>query len=162
MIVIADTSPLNYLIQIECDELLPKIYKRVHIPAAVLRELRDPGAPPTVRTWVSRLPAWIEIHVLKGPFDPTLEFLDPGEREAIQLAQEQKADMLLIDEQKGRTEASKRGLTVTGTLGVLIAAGEFRLIDPRKAVQRLFTETTFRSTSELKRLVDRLFTDSGK
>lgn len=157
MIVVADTSPLNYLIQIECDELLPKIYKRVHIPTAVMHELQDPGAPAGVRTWVSRLPSWIEIDILKDPLDPTLEFLDLGEREAIQLAQERKADVLLIDEQKGRSEASKRGLLVTGTLGVLIAGGELGLVDARRACQRLFTETTFRSTSELKRLVDRLF-----
>ncbi len=46
MIVIADTSPLNYLIQIECDEFIAKFYKQVFIPSAVLRELLDARAHP--------------------------------------------------------------------------------------------------------------------
>lgn len=49
MIVVADTSPLNYLIQIESDELLPRLYGRIVIPAGVLEELKHPSAPPAVR-----------------------------------------------------------------------------------------------------------------
>jgi len=45
--------------------------------------------------------------------------LQIGEREAIRLAQEQRADLLLIDERRGRLEAKRRGLATTGTLGVL-------------------------------------------
>jgi predicted nucleic acid-binding protein len=149
MIVIADTSPLNYLIQIDCDGLLPQLYQRVYVPPAVIQELRHPGAPPSVRDWLLQLPAWIEVHTLNAPLDRALEFLDPGEREAIQLAQEQQADLLLIDERKGRLEAARRGLTTTGTIGVLLAAGELGLVDAKAAYQRLITQTTFRSTSEM-------------
>jgi predicted nucleic acid-binding protein len=44
------------------------------------------------------------------------------EREAIQLAEEQHADLLLIDERKGRRQAKQRGLKTTGTLGVLFSS----------------------------------------
>ena len=56
MIVIADTSPLNYLIQIECESLLPQLYNRVVIPEAVRLELRHPFAPRIVRGWAENLP----------------------------------------------------------------------------------------------------------
>ena len=38
MIVISDTSPLNYLILIECIDVLPQLYGRVVIPEGVLAE----------------------------------------------------------------------------------------------------------------------------
>jgi len=45
MIVVADASPLNYLIQIECDSFLEELYGKVLVPAAVIAELRHPAAP---------------------------------------------------------------------------------------------------------------------
>jgi|SRR5216684_7060555 len=117
MIVVADTSPLNYLIQIECDNLLPALYGEVFVPPAVMLELNHPGAPAAVHAWLQKVPAWIEVHAIVSLTDESLAFLDPGEREAIQLAQEQRAGLLLIDEHKGRIEARRRGLNITGTLG---------------------------------------------
>jgi predicted nucleic acid-binding protein len=55
MIVVADTSPLNYLIQIECESLLRELYNRVVIPEAVLLELRHMDAPHIVRGWAANL-----------------------------------------------------------------------------------------------------------
>lgn len=46
MIVVADASPLNYLIQIESEELLKKLYGRVIVPTAVIEELAHIRAPP--------------------------------------------------------------------------------------------------------------------
>jgi len=53
------------------------------------------------------------------PYDPALDALDAGEREAIQLASELQADLLLMDDREGRSFAIRRQLPVTGTLGVL-------------------------------------------
>jgi predicted nucleic acid-binding protein len=130
MIVVADTAPLNYLIQIDCDGILPKLYGRIVVPASVMQELRHVSAPASVRTWLADVPVWLDVRLIVAAPDAELADLDPGEREAIQLAEEQHADLLLIDERKGRQRARLRGLKTTGTLGVLLSAGRLRLIDP--------------------------------
>jgi predicted nucleic acid-binding protein len=63
--------------------------------------------------------------------------LDPGERQAIQLAKQEHADLLLIDEKLGPRIARERGLAVTGTLGVLLQAAERGLIDIEQALTDL-------------------------
>ncbi len=60
-IVVSDTSPLNYLIQIGWEHLLPTLYSRVLIPLAVLRELENTGTPEIVRTWLRQLPDWTVV-----------------------------------------------------------------------------------------------------
>lgn len=149
MIVVGDTAPLNYLIQIDCDGLLFQLYERIVVPAGVIRELGHAAAPASVRAWLSSTPAWIDVREVSAAPDAELADLDMGEREAIQLAEEQHADLLLIDERKGRQRARLRGLKTTGTLGVLLSAGELRLIDPESAYRRLVAETTFRASARL-------------
>jgi predicted nucleic acid-binding protein len=102
MIVVADSSPLNYLIQIKCDDVLGRLYGVVLVPSGVLEELRHPGAPPSVISWASNAPNWIRVHVVKAGQDESLNMLDLGEREAILLAEEKWADLLLMDERRGR------------------------------------------------------------
>jgi predicted nucleic acid-binding protein len=149
MVVVADTSPLNYLLQIGCESVLPALYKRIVVPSAVLAELSHPDTPLVISGWLLNLPTWIEVRRISSPPDPTLAALDPGEREAIQVAQEQRAELLLIDERRGRMEAQRRGLVTTGTLGVLLAAGQRRLIDAGATYHQLLTTTNFRCTPEL-------------
>ena len=149
MIVVADTSPLNYLVQIECADLLPRLYRRILVPPRVVEELSRAGAPAAVRAWLAEKPRWIEVSRLHLPPNEELALLDAGEREAIQLAEEQKAQVLLIDERKGRLTAERRGLTTTGTLGVLLSAGAKRWIDAEPAYRRLLRETTFRTSAAL-------------
>ena len=149
MIVVADASPLNYLIQLQCDEVLPRLYRRVYAPLAVIEELRHPAAPGGVASWLAHIPEWIEIRTVASAPDLSLEALGPGEQQAIQLAQEQHADLLLIDERKGRLEATRRGIATTGTLGVLLAAGVKGLLDAESAYRRLLRETNFRATPQV-------------
>lgn len=149
MIVVADTSPLNYLLQISCESALPALYKRIIVPSAVLTELSHPDSPRVVSNWLSRLPEWIEIRQTASKTDPSLAVLDLGEREAIQLAQEHHAALLLTDERRGRMEAQRRGLATTGTLGVLLAGHRRGLFNAEVVYRRLITTTNFRSTPEL-------------
>ena len=149
VIVVADTSPINYLIQIQCDDVLPQLCQTVVVPTAVVEELRSPKAPAMVKVWMDHLPAWLEVRQLRSSPDLQLSYLGPGEREAIQLAEEQPSSLLLIDERKGRSEARRRGLYTTGTLGVLLAASDAGLLDPAQAYRRLVQETTFRTSADL-------------
>jgi predicted nucleic acid-binding protein len=98
MIVIADSAPLNYLVLIRKSELLPMVYGGVVIPTAVLMELRSRGAPARVRKWVSSPLPWLRVERVAPAFlvDTALD-LDPGEREAIALARQLHAELLVID-----------------------------------------------------------------
>ena len=84
-----------------------------------MTELQDLEAPEEVRAWVTNRPAWCEVRrpASLGETE-TLAHLGAGEREAILLAHELRADFLLIDEEDGRQAARSRALTVTGTLDV--------------------------------------------
>ena len=156
MIVIADTSPLNYLVLIGEAEILQRLYDRVVIPEAVLRELQHPETPAAVSEWIARRPAWVEIERITVPPDQSLLMLGEGEREAIILAQQHGPDVLLLmDEGKGRLEAQRRNLRITGTLGVLNDAASRGWVDLPSAIERL-RKTTFRaSPSLLQSLLDR-------
>jgi predicted nucleic acid-binding protein len=142
MIVVADTSPINYLILVEAINLLPKLYKRIVVPEAVGEELSHPGAPSVVREWSGRVPSWLEVRRPSASPDRALQRLDSGERDAILLAVELRAEQLLIDDREGRQLAVERGIAVMGTLGVLKRAGAMRLVDLRAVVARL-QETSF-------------------
>jgi len=78
MIVVADTSPINYLILIGEIEILTKIYGKVIVPLAVREELVRSTAPEAVRNWMAKLPGWLELRTPLGAPDPSLASLDPG------------------------------------------------------------------------------------
>ena len=123
MIVVADTTPLNYLILIGEIEVLPRLYGRVVIPPAVHEELAHSRAPASVRAWIGQQPDWLEILSPAPVVDAALAGLDAGEREAIalagQLSLSSDSIQLIVDELLGRREAERRGLPVIGTIGVL-------------------------------------------
>jgi predicted nucleic acid-binding protein len=152
MIVVADTSPLNYLILIDQIEILAVLYGRVLIPHAVHEEMLSPKAPPSVRDWSRNLPHWIEILSPSTAHSLDIAKLDRGETEAIALAEELRADWLLIDETKGRSEATRRGLQTIGTLGILRDAHREGLLDLRTSLDRL-TESGFRVSQSLFQLL---------
>jgi len=122
MVVVADTSPISYLLLIGQIDLLEKLYSRILIPPTVLAELRHLLAPSPVRIWANSVPQWVEV--LNPASSLNLSHLGPGESEAIALASEIHADVLLIDERAGRQEALRRGLKVAATLSVLDEADQ--------------------------------------
>ena len=84
--VVADTSPLNYLVLIHQINLLPDLYGRVLIPESVFEELSATQTPQLVRNWATNLPEWIEISPAPSIDDAGLTRLHLGERDAISLA----------------------------------------------------------------------------
>jgi predicted nucleic acid-binding protein len=89
MIIIADTSPINYLVLTGFQEILPILFGQILIPEAVFDELQSPATPPEVKQWIANVPQWLEVRKLITTPDLSLSHLDEGEREAIQLAVEQ-------------------------------------------------------------------------
>ena len=149
MIVVADTSPLNYLVLIDEIDLLPAIFGQVLLPQAVFQELGHPKTSPRVRQWVADLPAWLEVRTVVSVPDAALLKLDFVEREAIQLALELGVRTVLIDEADGRQQAERFHLEVRGTLGILERAARLGKINFREALSKL-EQTTFRLSPVLR------------
>jgi uncharacterized protein len=120
MIVVSDTSPLHYLIAVHQVELLQQLFTEVRIPPAVMSELSHASTPQVVREWIMNKAGWLAVHPLRRPLDDKLAAsLDQGEAEAIQLAEEENADILILDEWRGRRIAQRRNIPLTGALGIL-------------------------------------------
>lgn len=128
-IVVSDTSPISNLFQIGEIELLPKLYGSVVIPPEVYTELMVLARFGFDLSLLESV-EWLEVKACKDT-DRSAELsvdLDRGEAQAIVLATEVGADLVLMDEEKGRAIARQLGLNVTGLLGVLLDAKRNQLI----------------------------------
>jgi predicted nucleic acid-binding protein len=149
MRVVSDTSILCYLILIEEPQLLPELFTEIVIPPAVRDELAHPDAPVKVQDWIANPPDWLSVgNIPAGSKDQEIQRLNPGEREAILLAEQLNVDLLLLDDWKARQVARERGLSITGLIGVLDSAIKKGLVDPGPTVERL-RATTFRVSDRL-------------
>jgi predicted nucleic acid-binding protein len=125
VIVVGDASVLIALERIDAWFVLPALYGEVHLPDAVWREVGlvdvqfERGAP-----------AWLVRHEPRAVASIASDGgrLGPGEAEAIQLALDLQAELLLIDESAGRRVARQLLIPHTGVLGVLAAAKRRGLI----------------------------------
>jgi predicted nucleic acid-binding protein len=135
MLVVADSSPLLYLVLIGQARLLPALFGEIVIPEQVARELEHEKAPQSMRDFMAAKPEWLSVRNPRS-VEP-ISGIDPGEQAAIYLAEELGADLLLIDDLDGRRVAQQRGIRVTGTLGVLDRAAGSGLVDLRRAIDDL-------------------------
>lgn len=154
MIVVADTTPLNYLVLVQAADLLPQLFGQVLIPPAVFAELKDPETPSAVQAWLANAPSWLVVEALRSRPDPDLDHLDAGEREAIALAEELKADQILLDESDARKEAARRKLPFIGTLGILRRAAQLDLIDLAEVLAKLQQTTFYIAPEVIRSLLD--------
>ena len=117
MIAVSNTTPLRYLAAIEQEHLLEQLFKIVFVPTAVHEELTEARAPENVRLRVVSLPSRYEVRAVQESQENVFPVgLHRGERDAILLAELLRPDVILIDEQIGRTIASGCKLPVSGTL----------------------------------------------
>lgn len=126
-IVITNTTPIIALSLIGQLNLLAKLYKEVMMPMAVYNEILAGGN----RAGANEVQdiTWLFPVTLSDPSRADLlADLDRGEAETIALAQETKATLVIIDERLARLHAKRLGLTVTGTLGILLKAKEQGLV----------------------------------
>ena len=137
VIVVSDTSAISNLIKIDQLSVLTALFPKIIIPPAVFGELMQLD-----RFGIS-LQSFLEAYGRDQiQTQPATDFneelaelrrtLDKGESEAIILAGEIKADLLLMDERLGRKIAIQRGLAVIGLLGVLRLAKQEKIIESVK------------------------------
>src|SRR5216683_8317977 len=164
MKAVSNTTPLRYLIAIEQEHLLGQLFEKVFVPVAVHEELTDPRTPEIVRRRVMSLPAWFEVRTVQESQTTTFPAtLHRGERQSILLAEALRADVLLIDEQFGRTIALSRNLPLSGTLGVLERADRMGFVsDFQQLLQRLKASGFFLNEALEQQLLERHRTRRGR
>jgi uncharacterized protein len=135
MIIVSDTSPIINLAAVGQLDLLRQLYQHLIIPQAIYDEIVIAGAgqPGAVEV---KAAGWIETRRLRDQalLKVLLLELDRGEAEALALAAELKADLLLIDESKGRAIAARLGFTHIGLLGILVQAKQRGIIGAVKPI----------------------------
>jgi predicted nucleic acid-binding protein len=154
VIVVCDTTPLNYLLLIDAIHLLPALYGRICIPSAVQHEMLHAKAPVAVRAWAADPPEWVLIEPDLAVESPDLIALDSGESQAIAAVEFLRADFLLTDDLPARRVAHARGIRVLTTLLILDAAADRGWISFPDAALEL-VKTNFRVDRSL---IDQLVT----
>lgn len=129
MKIVCNTSPLILLAKVHRLEILAQLYDEVIIPVSVLDEVEArPGEEARQVRVLLQSQNFRLRKAAKRTLDRLLLDLGVGEREAIALASEITADLVILDDQQGRRVAREKGLSVTGTLGILIEARERGII----------------------------------
>ena len=149
MLIISDTSPTN-LLQIGRLEILKQLYGEIIVPQKVYEELCNYENQKDVIDEKS----WIIVRTVTDieQVNSLLGYLDIGEAEAIILAKEMNADLLIVDEKKGRKTAEEYGLNIIGVLGVL-AEGKRKgyIAELKPILDKLRNEVGFRISERLYR-----------
>lgn len=141
-IIISDTSCLIILSKIGELDVLRQLYNTVTITEDILQEYGE------------QFPDWIEVKQAKDQYrQQLLEMqIDKGEASAIALALETADNTVILDDWKARKLAERLGLSVTGTLGVIIRAKNTGLIPSIKPYLGKIRETNFRISEELEQI----------
>lgn len=125
MIVLADSSPLITLAEIDCLELLPGLYESITITSEVYREVAVAGRGLAGAAQISSA-SWIQVRAALtqdvAERVQTQSNLGAGELSTIVLAAEMNADLTLIDDSQARRMAEAKGVVVFGSVGVLETA----------------------------------------
>jgi predicted nucleic acid-binding protein len=154
VIVVSDTSPLNYLILVDAIDLLPRLFADIHVPPEVIAELSRAGAPESVRNWATAVPAWLNVTASSTTLKTSVR-LDAGELQALSLAKELGAAAVLIDERQGRRVASEHGIKAIGTLAILELAAEQSLIELKPVLEKIRNSTFFISDEYIEAALQR-------
>lgn len=149
-VVVANSGPLIALAKIGRHDLLHDLFERICIPQAVFDEVvvsgsGQPGAQETNDA------EWITVRPVRYMLAVTVltEELGLGESEAIVLAQELGADWILLDDALARRKAERIGLSVMGTLGILVIAKNAGIITAVKPLLDDLRKTDFRASAQV-------------
>jgi uncharacterized protein len=125
--VICNATPLINFAAINRLDILQTTLGPIIIPQAVYEETIIPGFPGSEPIAQAVASGWLQVRKVLAIGKNIPTELDNGEREAIALALEIKAQQILLDEQEARHVSQKLGLRVVGTLGILLLAKQKRL-----------------------------------
>jgi len=137
MIVISDTTPIRYLVEIEEIDILKTLFGQVIIPQKVFSELQGEKTPPTVKAWIQSCPGWLEVKQADTSLFTPQRKIQEGEQEAISLAVEMKADYLLIDDTDAIKEAHRIKLRTLRLFTILELAAKKKLLDFPPTVEKM-------------------------
>jgi len=142
LLVVSNSSVIIALARICRLDLLGRLFRRILVPEAVWREVTVEGKPGSEKVRGTR---FIHVERVRNERLASLlkEFVDEGESEAIMLALEVNADILLVDDRDARDLAKKLGLQVMGTLGVLALAKYRGLVQEVKPIIDELIESGF-------------------
>ena len=162
MIVVSDTTPLISLLKTGRLDILEKLFGEVRIPDAVFEELTS---NPRYSDEAAAIRSYPYIDIISVSDTDAVEQvsredgLDLGESEAIVLTQEISADLLLMDEARGRDVARSMGLRITGTVGILLLSYERGILNKAEivdCVERLRDANRFIGERYLRLLLERI------
>ncbi len=139
-IVIADASCLITLDNINELDLLQKLYQQIIVTPEVAEEVGE------------SLPGWVDqiSSTNTSLIDQLSKSLELGEATSIALALEISGCLHIVDEKKGRSEAKKRGIRVTGTFGVVMQGIEEGLLNNVDSIVERLEQVGFRISDILK------------
>ena len=152
--VVSNTTPIISLLKIGKLEILKDLYDEIYIPQEVFNEIE---AGKHKKYYLNLLTfEWIKIEQIQDRKSISYFLdLDKGEAEAIVLATESEADLILLDESLGRFHAKHAGLRVTGTIGILVKAKKQGLISELKPlILELKDKGVWLSESLIERIIE--------
>lgn len=161
MLIVSNTSPIINLAAIGRLDILKKLFNKIIIPEAVYKEIVVIGAGLAGAKEVENS-NWIITRKVdnKTLVKAIYEDLDIGEAEALALAIELKADLLLLDERIGRKIASRFEVSLLGVLGILMYAKQKKEITSvRPLMDELIVKAGFWISTKL---YEQVLIDSGE
>jgi len=158
MLAVINASPLIYLSKLGVIEILPQLFTRIITTTTVKQEVLSEKKAPEYTILKELFESWLEVVSVEEKIIEKLAVLQihRGEAEVIALGRElltkEKTTVVIIDDLLAREIAISLGLTVTGTIGVLLKALKEKIITKKKTqalLEQLITKTTFRLTAKI-------------
>jgi uncharacterized protein len=146
--VISNTSPLQYLYQLDLLELLPALYGEILVPYGVAKEIAAGRARGVSLPVLEAIP-WLQIQeVANAALLPLVPDLGVGEREVLALALERSDPLVILDDALARRFAQRLEIALTGTLGLLLKAKKIGRIERIEPLLDRLEDLNFRLTPE--------------
>ena len=155
-LVISNTSPLFYLHRLGQLELLHKLYGRILVPEAVIKELEAGGDQGEDVPDIADCD-WVEVCSVRVPEVVSLiADLGPGEAQVLAMALENPGSLAIIDDRLARELARARNIRITGTVGILLKAKQAGYIKSVKSLLKTLIQLDFRLSEDVLDIILRL------